>query len=251
LLDLLQRTGELSGVTVVISTTTNDPALYNTVTKQIIINPKFVLDDNPSLSREDNLEASIVHELMHAYTAQSLFKLDQKGAIFKYREERTYAVAIKKLYEQTRDKILASEEHGAKLKAVMRKVNDVFGDTPLDVEEKGMYYGLTSEHEFVSMLMTDKTFQKFMSETSIGSNNKNIVSLFAEILNRLLQALSISLGFDVETSSVLHQGVANITNLLSVIDDSQTEGPKVNDQLPLFSAKTSNLEDYSINNQCK
>jgi hypothetical protein len=255
LIDSLKFTGDVNKISVVLSKTIADPAIYNTVTNQIVINPDIVLQSNSAKSRSENLEDAIVHELLHGYTAQSLFKLSGKASAYKIKEERMYAASIKQLYLLTRESLLSNPEHAEKLKAVIAKVsNSVFEDSDantLTEEEKSMYYGLTSEHEFVSMLMTDKKFQEFMNGVSVDSSKKTVTSKFADILKRLLQALTKALGMDVKTDSVLDQGIKNITNLLSVVDTKTEDSTDTTGQTTLFSAATDNLSDYSLNNQCK
>ncbi len=255
LIDSLKFTGDVNKISVVLLNTISDPAIYNTVTNQIVINPDLVLQSNSAKSRSENLEDAIVHELLHGYTAQSLFKLSGKASAYKIKEERMYAASIKQLYLLTRESLLSNPEHAEKLKAVIAKVsNSVFEDSDantLTEEEKSMYYGLTSEHEFVSMLMTDKKFQEFMNGVSVDSSKKTVTFKFADILKRLLQALTKALGMDVKTDSVLDQGIKNITNLLSVVDTKTEDSTDTTGQTTLFSAATDNLSDYSLNNQCK
>ena len=255
LIDSLKGTGETRNINVVMSTRIDAPALYDVSGKTIMINPDLVLTDNSALSRSENLENAIIHELLHGYTAQSLFKLSTKGAKFTIEGERMYAASIKKLFTLAKDAILNDEKHAEKLKAVIRKTDSsVFSafDTTLTEEEKSMYYGLTSEHEFVSMLMTDKKFQEFMNSLSVDSTGKSVVTKFGEILKRLLIALTRSMGIEIKTDSVLDQGIKNITNLLSVIDNTTQSKTDEESQLPLFSAATVDpMNDYSLNNQCK
>jgi len=99
--------------------------------------------------------------------------------------------------------------------------------------------------------MTDKKFQEFMNGVSVDSSKKTVTSKFADILKRLLQALTKALGMDVKTDSVLDQGIKNITNLLSVVDTKTEDSTDTTGQTTLFSAATDNLSDYSLNNQCK
>lgn len=256
LIDSLKATGDVSKISVVLSTSITDPALYNTITNQIVINPDLALTDNSTKSRAENLEDLIVHELLHGYTAQSLFKLSSKGAKFNVEGERMYATSVKKLFLLAQESVLKNEVHSAKLRSVIAKINDsVFNteaDNRLTEEEKSMYYGLTSEHEFVSMLMTDKGFQEFMNTIMVDSSGKSVVSKFGEILKRLLTALTKALGIQVKTDSVLDQGIKNITNLLSVIDNASDTQTKDNGQMPLFSIATSDqINEYALNNQCK
>lgn len=256
LIDSLKGTGDVGNVTVVLSTSLNDPAVYTPITKQIVINPELALTDNSAKSRSENLEDLIMHELLHGYTAQSLYKLSTKGAKFNVEGERMYATSVKKLFLLAQEAVLKDEAHSAKLRSVIAKINASVFNTEeanlLTEEEKSLYYGLTSEHEFVSMLMTDKKFQEFMNTIMVDSSGKSVVSKFGEILKRLLTALTKALGIEVKTDSVLDQGIKNITNLLSVIDNATDTETKDNGQMPLFSIATSDqINEYALNNQCK
>jgi hypothetical protein len=165
--------------------------------------------------------------------------------------ERYFAVQIKNLFRDTVERVLDNYEHGDGLRFVQYKVGEgMFNGEAITPEQKSLYYGLTNEYEFISMLMTDKGFQQFMNSLPAlrDENNETVVTKFKKLLVKLFTTLAESLGMKVESDTVLSEGVNNIFNLLSTTDFA-TESEKT--QLSLFSPAVNNIEDYNLDNQCK
>mgnify|MGYP007027708453 CR=1 FL=1 len=70
LIQIMTKSG-IPSINVITSSNVTDPGIFDG--RKISINAEMALNDNPKLSREQNLENTIMHEALHAYTAD-LFK---------------------------------------------------------------------------------------------------------------------------------------------------------------------------------
>lgn len=248
-IEMLNKVG-MADVKISISNRFDSPGIYNASEKLIIINPELAIDDFPTRTPEQNIEDVIMHEVMHAYTAGIMSRLRENDPTLTQRE-RYFAVQIKNLFRDTVERVLDNDEHGDGLRFVQYKVGEgMFNGEAITPEQKSLYYGLTNEYEFISMLMTDKGFQQFMNSLPAlrDENNETVVTKCKKLLVKLFTTLAESLGMKVESDTVLTEGVNNIFNLLSTTDFA-TESEKT--QLSLFSPAVNNIEDYNLDNQCK
>jgi hypothetical protein len=245
-LDLFKKVG-YPDITVAVSTAGKDPGLYSPSEKTIVVNPELALSDDPSKTREENLENLIMHEAIHAYTADILEKL-KTGDKSLNTAQRTYGTAVKQLYKMSVEKVMADPEHKDKLTGVLDKLS---GDNAyLTPTDKSMYYGLTSVDEFASMLLTDKAFQNFMNDTQIQESTKlSALDQFKKLLTKLFKALAEAFGVKIESGSALEQGINDVFNLISVSQDGSTSSTE--NQLTLFSTSTKQLDNYNLDKQCK
>lgn len=232
-------------INIVTSTGIDDPGLYisDESGENIIINPNLALTDIPSKSRSENLEDVIMHEVIHSYTASILgrLKVNDKSLT---ENERFFGTSLKTLYNNTFDKVMADPAHTEKLKNVIARVKNEDSLTPSD---KSMYYGLTSVDEFASMIMTDKTFQKFMNTVIVDEKTGlSAMERFKVMLLKLFRTLAEALNINIASGSALEQGVNNVFNLMTVKSTDGKGGPA-----ELKSVSTNTLENYSLENQCK
>ena len=245
---MLNKVG-MEDVKIGINSNYEAPGAYIPSEKVIVINPELAVSDIPSRTAEENMEDVLMHEILHAYTAGIMSRLDQNDPTLTKRE-RFFAVQIKNLFRDTVERVLDDDTHGDELKLVRQKVGDGNSDGILTPFEKSHYYGLTNEYEFISMLMTDKTFQQFMNTLPAlkDPNNESVITKFKKLLVKLFATLAESLGMQIESETVLSEGVNNIFNLIAT-KDFATESEK--SQLTLFSPAVNNIEDYNLDNQCK
>jgi hypothetical protein len=245
-LDLFKKVG-YPDITVAVSTASKDPGSYSPSEKTIVVNPELALRDDPTKTRKENLENLIMHEAIHAYTADILEKL-KTGDKSLNTAQRTYGTAVKQLYKMSVEKVMADPEHKDKLTGILDKLS---GDNAyLTPTDKSMYYGLTSVDEFASMLLTDKTFQNFMNETQIQESTKlSALDQFKKLLSKLFKALAEAFGVKIESGSALEQGVNDVFNLISVSQDGTVSSTE--NQLTLFSTSTKQLDNYNLDKQCK
>jgi hypothetical protein len=125
--------------------------------------------------------------------------------------------------------------------ARVKKENNL---TPSD---KSMYYGLTSVDEFASMIMTDKTFQKFMNTVMVDEKTGlSAMERFKAMLLKLFRTLAEALNINIMSGSALEQGVNDVFNLITSKSIDGKAGPT-----ELQSISTNTLENYSLENQCK
>lgn len=247
LVDVLGKTG-YNNLKIVFSTAIDVPGEYNNVTKQITINPDLALTDMPGRSGAENLETVLMHEIVHGYTADLLIRLSKNDPSLDGRE-RVFAVAVRNLFNQTQSKLLQSPEHGDNLRRVIAVSNA--GTEGLNPTDKQMYYGLTNMYEFVSMLLTEPTFQQFMNNVDANTEGMSVLERFKALLVRLFNTLAESLGMNIKGNSVLEQGVNNMFNLItSTSYQARPEGNS--DSNPMFSAATDKyLEPFTLENHCK
>lgn len=181
----------------------------------IRINPQLAKKDNPKLTEKENLETTIMHEVLHAYTAGVLNTLKTSPKTLTQKQVG-FGYALKDMFETVQKKVLRSSEHGAKLAKVIGEVSSSKEEKFITPMEKSMYYGLTSLDEFVSMIMTDKTFQQFMNTIMYNeTKNVSILEKFKQLLKDLFKSLASSLGIDVSDNSVLYNGIDKIVGLIS------------------------------------
>lgn len=234
-------------VSVVVNTAVPSPGEYDMSQKTIIINPELALNDHPDRTRSENIENVIMHEVLHGYTADILTKLEQ-GSKDLNKEQRLYATSLKVLFNKVVEKFESDPEHSERLNLVREKLSDTSNGflTPAD---KSTYYGLTSVHEFASMLFTDSGFQKLMNETVVQeSTNLSALESFKRLLMKLFRTLAESFNIKIMGGSALEQGINNIFNLITT---SNFNRPSEIEQGSLFSVTTKSLENYSLDTQCK
>jgi len=242
-IEVLQKIG-FPKTTLIINKAINNPGEFDTAQNVMIINPDLALTDNPSRSRAENLEDVIMHETIHSYTADVLSRIAENDKTLT-ENERVFGTSLKALYNTVVDKVSKDPEHSGKLKDVINKMSNK--SSYLTPSDKSMYYGLTSVDEFASMIMTDASFQKFMNNISVD-NKTNITAFerFKQLLLKLFRTLAERLNISIKSGSALEQGVNDVFNLISSRPiDRAAEGPK------LESISTRNLENYSLENQCK
>lgn len=239
-------------INVVVDEEMIDPGQYDMTNKVILINPGEAMNDNPSKSFEQNFEDVLMHEVIHGYTADIIqkAKINSPGL---NENQRMYYASLRQLYRNVVGKVINDPVHGLKLKAVNDKINlQDPDDVPyLTPEDKSMYYGLTSLEEFVSMILTDKGFQKFMNETIVNEGKElSAFESFKRLLLKLFRTLAETLGFKIVSGSALEQGINDTFNLITSIDPNAVD-LTTSPQLPLFSVNTNSLQKYSLDTQCK
>jgi len=232
-------------VTVVVNTAIPDPGQYDMAEKVIIINPNVAITDHPDKTRAENLENVIMHEVLHAYTADVLAKM-KTGSKSLNDRQRMYGASLKVLFNKVVEKFESDPAHADRLKAVREKLTD--GEGFLTPADKSEYYGLTSVDEFVSMLFTDAGFQRLMNQTIVEERGQlTALESFKRLLMKLFRTLAESIGIKIMGDSALEQGLNDAFNLITA---SNMEGGSP-EQGTLFSAPTRSIENYSLDTQCK
>jgi hypothetical protein len=209
---------------IIIDDLIEDPGIFTG--GNIYINPNLALNDNENLSEFENLENVLMHEVIHAYTSSTIrdYQTNKSNLI---QQELVFVKSLDNLFKYTGETLLNDPVHGEKLREVMNKLSSGSEDIVLSSKDKSMYYGLTSLHEFASMLLTDVDFQQFMNTLPYDiKNNLSIFEKFKELLAKLFESLSKALGIQVEEKSVLSQG---ITNVISLINSSELPDYTVED----------------------
>jgi len=216
LIKILGQAGNIKDANVIIDNTMAHPGTY--APGVIRINADLAKKDNPKQNSKDNLETVIMHEVMHAATADVLKRFRENKASLNKRQI-IFATGLTNMFKDLQEKMIDSDIHGPKLTEVIDKVFGNSQDVDLSPKEKSMYYGLTNLDEFVSMIMTDRTFQQFMNQTMYNEEtNTSILDRFKEMLRDLISSLAKMVGVNIDTKSALYNGVDTITKLITEPD---------------------------------
>jgi hypothetical protein len=198
--------------------------LYN---KRAANNPKLAVETTPDSI--DAIADVLMHELLHHVTA-NIIETDKSKLS---PDMRIWVMALENLFKHAQEKVMKDPEHAAKLQKAMDAVNKEGGY--LSVNEKSYYYGLTSIHEFISMIMSDQKFRSFMNNISY-TGEKSLLQRFLDIFTEILKVL----GVNVKDNSVLKEAV---TDILGIIE-SRDKGDVLTDDTTMKSIKT----DTFLNN---
>jgi predicted NAD-dependent protein-ADP-ribosyltransferase YbiA (DUF1768 family) len=233
ILSLIGQTGGVGGLKIIVDKTITDPGEY--LNGVIRINPDLAIADGTNSLKEatDQLHELVMHELLHHITSDLL----NANALTLSIEQRKWVVALKTLFNTTQERFLKDPKHSAALKAAIAETKKENGF--LSKSDKSMYYGLTNVDDFVSMLMTDKTFRDLMNETTY-EGNKSILDRFIELLGKILEAL----GVQVKDNSVLKEGITDIVGLIKSrpIETSENDGSPFK-SITTESAKVKNIKE--------
>ena len=216
LIKILGQAGNIKDANVIIDNTMAHPGTY--APGIIRINTDLAKKDNPKQNAKDNLETVVMHEVMHAATADILKRFRENKSSLNKRQI-IFATGLTNMFKDLQEKMIESDVHGPKLTEVIDKVFGSNQDVDLSPKEKSMYYGLTNLDEFVSMIMTDRNFQQFMNETMYNEeSNTSIFDRFKEMLRDLITSLAKMVGVSIDNKSALYNGVNTITKLITEPD---------------------------------
>ena len=216
LIKILGQAGNIKDANVIIDNTMAHPGTY--APGIIRINTDLAKKDNPKQNAKDNLETVVMHEVMHAATADILKRFRENKSSLNKRQI-IFATGLTNMFKDLQEKMIESDVHGPKLTEVIDKVFGSNQDVDLSPKEKSMYYGLTNLDEFVSMIMTDRNFQQFMNETMYNEeSNTSIFDRFKEMLRDLITSLAKMVGVNIDNKSALYNGVNTITKLITEPD---------------------------------
>ena len=216
LIKILGQANNIKDANVIIDNTMAHPGTY--APGIIRINTDLAKKDNPKQNAKDNLETVVMHEVMHAATADILKRFRENKASLNKRQI-IFATGLTNMFKDLQEKMIESDVHGPKLTEVIDKVFGSNQDVDLSPKEKSMYYGLTNLDEFVSMIMTDRNFQQFMNETMYNEeSNTSIFDRFKEMLRDLITSLAKMVGVSIDKKSALYNGVNTITKLITEPD---------------------------------
>lgn len=211
--------------TLVFDNNAADPGHYNNETKVITINPQLAVGQGTISEAEgrNRLHKIFMHELLH-HVLVDLLNANPNSLS---PAQKVHVQALKNLFEQVKEKMQNDPVHAEPLKKAMDSLKS---EGFLSQKEKTLYYGLTSVHEFASMLIEDEGFREFMNNTEY-SGTKTIVQRFIEIMSNILK----SLGIVVKNDSVLKEGLSSI---LGIIENSNIETEQE------FKSVKTNVEQY-------
>lgn len=181
-------------------TTTVFNGYYNPNTNTVLIHPKML--NNPAL-----LADTFVHEVVHSLTyhaVESHINTNPETGLAELvsPDVPMYVQNIVRIFNNLRANV--SE-------AKMKEITDKMLVTGLTDTEKGKYYGFTNVHEFMTMALTNKTFQEELNKIEYKNTGKSILDKFKEFVSQVLNALGVK--FD-ENYTAAHA----ISAIFDVID---------------------------------
>ena len=232
ILSAISKSGGVGNLKIILDDKLENPGEY--LDGVIRINPELAIGDDVATVDDafNQLTEVIMHELLHHVTTDLL----SANPLALSAEQRKWAVALKNLFKATQEKFLNDPKHSEALKAAIAETKKKDGF--LSQADKSMYYGLTNVDDFVSMLMTDKTFRDLMNNTTY-EGNKSMLDKFIEILGKILQAL----GVQVKDNSVLKEGITNIVGLIESRPTGSSESGAPFRSIATESAKTKLIKE--------
>lgn len=164
----------------------------------------------------NELSKVILHELIHTQINPHLDNFS-KGKIKGYTKEQLIALTrVKKVWENYVNIIENTE--GEKYKKFLEAYNKYLAEKEVNTsatlsatpKEVSKYYPVTDLREFVTMALTDNTFQKVLNEVPFNDNQ----SWLEKIFNELTNLLSKMLGIEVKKGSSLEVALHDVMSLL-------------------------------------
>lgn len=192
---------------------------YNLNTNTIRINPNTFGKSSIGYNA-----TSFLHELVHAYTSRSLYKVETKQS-YTQQEKQIYDT-VNKLYKQ----------------ALMLEG---------PIETAGVFYGLTNLHEFAAEILTN---QNFVSRLLDDANQQNKLDSISSLLKALWKALTNFLfGLpNAESIANVQEDLINLMNF-NLLNESATETDLFNsstrDNALIFKAQLEQANRYKFNTQ--
>ena len=163
----------------------------------------------------DEFATMVNHELIHALSGKSI-KLYEAKQYDKLSEKQIKAIQelerVQKLYINN----IIAQEGKEKVNAFIAKYNKwkkEKGAPTWTNEEISKYYGALKLSEFITMALTDSTFQSYLNSVP-GENNRTLWEQIKDLLSNLLNAM----GLDINPNSIL---ATAIKDSMDVIEASQ------------------------------
>ena len=205
LLDVISKMKVLTPFTIVVDEQMKHPGSYDMATKTIRINPKEIIADK-TLDVKETAQAIhevVMHELIHHLTSDLLNAAPENLT----QEQAKFVKNLKDLFTSVQSRLLDDPTHREPMLKALERLSS---DEMLSSADKSMYYGLSNVHDFVSMLMTDSTFQDFMNNMAYEGEK----SMFTKFLDILVNFIFEQMGI-VRKDSVLEQGLKNTIALIN------------------------------------
>lgn len=173
---------------------------------------KFFNQDRMLSDKEyakEQLEEVIIHELLHAVLRNEiepfLNNKNIKGVKYEYMRE------LDKIREYVLNNLDNFKDIGLSHDEYMVYKN---GTKTADLIEK--YAPLSNLHEFISYIMTNKSFQEKMNQIKDDKGN-NILTKIKQWIGKIVNELFKDSGIDIEDNSLLQSSISNILNLMDEV----------------------------------
>ena len=197
-IDRISKTnsGRLSEVAKVLLPLLNNSTKFQ-IEENSLYRGRFDVNDNKVYISKDVLSDSIekasktiLHEAIHSITSKELRKYyNEDGLSFRKNViTPSYILNLHRVFNAFRKRI-PKENIDVLLKKKEDQKNKVSGAENFTQEELELTYGAISIFEFVTIALTEKTFQDEMSKVSFKSSNKSIWSAFVESILKVINSI--------------------------------------------------------------
>ncbi len=165
-------------------------------------NPKFA----------DTLQYTVLHELMHVFTAAKLRDGSETSTFIKNRINRFIAVLEDNLVDYGQQ-ILGDGETTRNLPSLLAAWREAVASGQTagfkfnSAEERTLVNGLANPDEFLAHIMSDELFQDFANNYKLKGETKTIKEMFLDMLKGIFDAFRKALGVTVIDASVLDQAL--------------------------------------------
>ena len=205
ILDVISKMKVLTPFTIAIDEQMKHPGSYDMATKTIKINPKEIIAGKILDVKEtaQAIHEVVMHELIHHLTSDLLNAAPENLT----KEQAKFVNNLKELFTNVQSRLLDDPTHR---EPMLRALERLSSDEMLSTSDKSMYYGLSSVHDFVSMLLTDSTFQDFMNNMAYEGEKSVFTKLLDIFVNFILEQMGI-----VKKDSVLEEGLRNTIGLIN------------------------------------
>lgn len=204
--------------------------MYNKETHIITINPNIVSD-------ADKLARIFIHETVHGLTVREVDKwvINAVGDVEIKPNAPAYISNLARLYNTARN------TNKGDLFKIAKVHEDVQANRAITTDRLGKYYGFTSLYEFISMALTDRTFQNELNKIPYKGTGESFLDRFKKIIIDVLKAVGIK--FD-ENFTAAHA----INNIFELIDKSNQKTSSEFNPYEHFYDDTQNNDEFGLDN---
>ena len=164
----------------------------------------------------------MLHETLHAVLNQYTYSYDAGKLTGKVKVAVERIINLQKEYE----KLVSGEEY-TKFREEVKKDNPDISQADLS-----KFYGAVNPREFITMVMTDKEFQRILNDIPYQSSGESFFGKFLELLNKFFDAI----GFKVNENSMLKAAISDIVTIIESkesIESSNAEEPSKKKLTPI------------------
>lgn len=221
------------------------------ISKVIGINNNLI--NNTNNSKED-IARVILHEVLHSVLDSQVLKyIDAETGDFKGKPQENLPVyQLSLLYKEY---IKYLKDNG-----LYKSKKELTSKSELLTSEETKAYGGSDIREFVTLMMSDKSFQSYCANIKYKDTNKSIFEKFVELVKKFIDKLSMlakTLNTEkIDTESITAQSIATILEILEPKTTIENKGweylgdlTESRMSLPTLSKEQTNFFNYILNNK--